>query len=373
MPDAEQADGVCERRPLLAPSGVRVFAELRAARALGTAHVLNADAVRADRVGGALVVLVEPCLDREVGCGSHGCSFLDVNESRTYIRHSPRVGAPLPHRRFTRHDGQVPEFDIADIMHSSDMAGYVDPVSGEVHTRAGDGFYDDEDEIADDWVQIDDADTAEEYEDMVDFAEAVIDAPRRTRLSRALEGRGAFRRFRDEVHRDGDIGRLWHRFQDARREMRVASWLADVALIPHEESDLLVAARQATLAEVRRSLARFADAELEAVAALERELQTPGCRSNPARLAELLADDFEEVGASGSVWRLTDTLAALAAEVSDAAPIEVHDLVARRVADDLVIVRWLSGRGGRRAERTSLWRRDDAGWRLVHHQGTPVA
>lgn len=155
--------------------------------------------------------------------------------------------------------------------------------------------------------------------------------------------------------------------------MRVASWLAEVDLIPHEESDVLVAARQATLAEVRRSLARLADAEIEAVVALERELQTPGCRSNPARLVELLADDFEEVGASGSVWRLTDTLAGLTAEASDAAPIEVHNLVARRVTDDLVLVRWASDRGGRRAERASLWRRDDAGWRLVHHQGTPVA
>ncbi|MFT4135874.1 DUF4440 domain-containing protein [Microbacterium sp.] len=265
--------------------------------------------------------------------------------------------------------------DIADIMHSSKMDGYVDPVSREVHTRLDDGFYgdDDQDDIADDWIRIDAADTAEEYEDMVDFAAAVTDTPQRIRLMRALEGRGAFRRFRDEVHRDGDIGRLWHRFPDARREMRVASWLADVDLIPHEESDVLVVARQATLAEVRRSLAQLADAELEAVAALERELQTPECRSDPARVAELLADDFEEVSASGSAWSKADTLAGLAAEASEAPRIHVHELVTRRVADDVVLARWMSERSGRRAERTSLWRRDDDRWRLVHHQGTPVA
>ncbi|MFT4051728.1 MAG: nuclear transport factor 2 family protein [Microbacterium sp.] len=271
----------------------------------------------------------------------------------------------------------MPEFDIAEIaaiMHSSNVDGYVDPVSGEVHTRFNDGFYrdDDEDDTADDWIRVDAADTAEEYEDMVDFAEAVTDTPQRVRLLRALEGRGALPRFRDEIHRDGDIGRLWHRFQDARREMRVASWLADSDLIPHEESDVLVAARQATLAEVRRSLARLADAELEAVAARERELQTPECRSDPARVAELLADDFEEVGASGSAWSKADTLAGIAAEASDAPRIHVHDLVTRRVADDVVLVRWTSERNARRAERTSLWRRDDDRWRLVHHQGTPV-
>jgi hypothetical protein len=86
----------------------------------------------------------------------------------------------------------------------------------------------------------------------------------------------------------------------------------------------------------------------------------------------LLADDFIEVGASGRVWDLASTLQLLGAESQPGtdAVIEVHDLTGRVIGDGFVMARWDSVRGGRRARRTSLWRRDPAGWRLVHHQGT---
>jgi hypothetical protein len=101
---------------------------------------------------------------------------------------------------------------------------------------------------------------------------------------------------------------------------------------------------------------------------LERELQTPACRRDRARVSALLADDFIEVGASGRVWDRAATLDLLGAESGPV--IEVHDLTGQVIADGLVMARWDSARGGRRARRTSLWRRDPAGWRLVHHQGT---
>jgi hypothetical protein len=116
-----------------------------------------------------------------------------------------------------------------------------------------------------------------------------------------------------------------------------------------------------------------ADADAVAVAEvlrLERELQGAACRGDQARLSALLAVDFTEVGASGRVWDRASTLAMLAAEPEDAAVIEVHDLTGRIVGDGFVLVRWDSDRGGRRARRTSLWRREPGGWRLVHHQGT---
>lgn len=104
------------------------------------------------------------------------------------------------------------------------------------------------------------------------------------------------------------------------------------------------------------------------VLSLERELQTPECRRDRPRVMALLADDFVEVGASGRVWDRAATLNLLGEESS--AVIEVRDLTGRIIADGLVMAHWDSVRGGRRARRTSLWRRDAAGWRLVHHQGT---
>jgi hypothetical protein len=116
------------------------------------------------------------------------------------------------------------------------------------------------------------------------------------------------------------------------------------------------------------------DRDVADVLGLERELQTPECRRDRARVIALLADDFVEVGASGRVWDRASTLQLLGteAQTSTDAVIEVHDLTGRVIGDGLVMARWDSARGGRRARRTSLWRRDPAGWRLVHHQGTPL-
>jgi hypothetical protein len=110
--------------------------------------------------------------------------------------------------------------------------------------------------------------------------------------------------------------------------------------------------------------------DLDEVLALERELQTAAGRGDRDRLEALLADDFREVGASGRVWDRAAILDLLAAEPGDAAEIEVGGLTGRVVGPGCVLTCWDSSRAGRRARRTSLWRRDATGWRLVHHQGT---
>jgi len=112
------------------------------------------------------------------------------------------------------------------------------------------------------------------------------------------------------------------------------------------------------------------DSDVAAVLRLERELQTADCRRDRARIEALLAEDFEEVGASGTLWDRASTLELLDAETPDDSVIEVRNLTGRIVGDGFIMTRWDSHRAGRRARRTSLWRRDPAGWRLVHHQGT---
>lgn len=114
------------------------------------------------------------------------------------------------------------------------------------------------------------------------------------------------------------------------------------------------------------------DDDVATVLELERELQTADCRRDPARLRALLADDFSEVGASGRTWDRAETLDLLAGESDDDAAIELHHLRGRVVGDGYVMARWDSHRAGRRARRSSLWRRGALGWQLVHHQGTPL-
>ena len=119
---------------------------------------------------------------------------------------------------------------------------------------------------------------------------------------------------------------------------------------------------------------RVEDDGVEACMARERELLTPRCRADPARLQELLADDFVEIGASGKMWARATMLAALSAgaEPDRGATTEVLHLSGRPIAADVVLLTYGSETAGRSAIRSSLWRREDAGWRLFCHQGTLI-
>lgn len=111
---------------------------------------------------------------------------------------------------------------------------------------------------------------------------------------------------------------------------------------------------------------------LARISALERELQTPACRADEARLRELLAPDFVEIGASGRRWDRASVLGLLRTETGDpgAGVIEMTGLSARALAPGVVQVFWDSDRAGRRARRTSIWCDRGAGWQQVYHQGT---
>jgi hypothetical protein len=70
------------------------------------------------------------------------------------------------------------------------------------------------------------------YQDMADFAEAVTDERAARRLTRAIQGKGAFRRFRDELHEEyPDLLPAWYAFRDIRAQRRAVQWLADNSLI----------------------------------------------------------------------------------------------------------------------------------------------
>jgi hypothetical protein len=70
------------------------------------------------------------------------------------------------------------------------------------------------------------------YQDMAEFAERLSDDAAGRRLIRAIQGKGAFRRFKNELHEEfPELLPAWHVFRDTRATRRAVEWLADEGLI----------------------------------------------------------------------------------------------------------------------------------------------
>ncbi|GEM_PF-617819 len=114
----------------------------------------------------------------------------------------------------------------------------IDPRTGEVAFWTSDTGIDGEnpvdlDEL--DLIPIDPLPSYVWYQDMVDFADGMSDRAAGERLSRSLQGKGAFRRFKNELYqRHPDLVAVWHAFRDARARARAVQWLADEGLIEED-------------------------------------------------------------------------------------------------------------------------------------------
>jgi len=70
------------------------------------------------------------------------------------------------------------------------------------------------------------------YRDMGDFIATLDDPAIADRLSIAIDGKGAFRRFRDLLNRWPDVATRWYAFSDDRQIGRARAWLADAGYRP---------------------------------------------------------------------------------------------------------------------------------------------
>jgi hypothetical protein len=72
---------------------------------------------------------------------------------------------------------------------------------------------------------------------MADFTERISDERAGRRLARAIEGKGAFRRFKDELHQEyPHLLPVWYAFRDVRAKSRAVEWLADNSLIDDDHA-----------------------------------------------------------------------------------------------------------------------------------------
>ncbi|MEU4097224.1 DUF4440 domain-containing protein [Streptomyces sp. NPDC026673] len=114
----------------------------------------------------------------------------------------------------------------------------------------------------------------------------------------------------------------------------------------------------------------------EAVAG-ELRLMAPNVRTSRSLARELLDPEFVEVGASGRRWTYEQMLAALpdmAGSSEEGPQYQPSDIAGGVLAPGLVHLTYETVIDGRRARRSSLWRKrsDGTGWRMYYHQATPV-
>ena len=83
-----------------------------------------------------------------------------------------------------------------------------------------------EDEDSDRWLWVDCMGSSDGYHDMQEFIDTRTDPDWADRLSIAIQGRGAFRRFKDVLSRSPDELDEFHAFTDERQRGRARAWLA---------------------------------------------------------------------------------------------------------------------------------------------------
>jgi hypothetical protein len=79
---------------------------------------------------------------------------------------------------------------------------------------------------ADRWLRVSCEGSRAGWEDMATYAAGVADSHLREQLERAIEGKGAYRRFRDLIDETG-LRQAWQEFSDERQIGRARAYLAE--------------------------------------------------------------------------------------------------------------------------------------------------
>jgi len=113
--------------------------------------------------------------------------------------------------------------------------GRVDLATGEVFPMS---VLDDDEEWEEDfdndtgrWLYVYGDDSSEGYRDMEDFIATVEDEGLADRLSIAISGKGAFRRFKDVISRSLEEETRWYVFSEERQRGRARSWLRSEGIL----------------------------------------------------------------------------------------------------------------------------------------------
>ena len=103
---------------------------------------------------------------------------------------------------------------------------------------------------------------------------------------------------------------------------------------------------------------------------LEERFLIPEMRASPNALAELIADEFTEIGSSGRKFSRQEVVEVLKHEKAGKRSIE--EFQSFPLSSDIVLVVYRVIHENKVSLRSSIWKSFDGQWKIVFHQGTVV-
>ncbi|WP_433738652.1 DUF4440 domain-containing protein [Pseudomonas putida] len=103
---------------------------------------------------------------------------------------------------------------------------------------------------------------------------------------------------------------------------------------------------------------------------LEQRLLSEATRCNADELSGLLADDFIEFGASGSIWTKAEVIQQLPKDSFSQRTISQFAI--KPLSENTALVTYQCHTETSNSLRSSIWRKQNEQWQMLFHQGTPI-
>ena len=109
---------------------------------------------------------------------------------------------------------------------------------------------------------------------------------------------------------------------------------------------------------------------------IKQEIQLLDKVDAPDVLAELIDNEFIEIGSSATVYDKAEVMRWLASD--DPSKRIGTSFIAHPLAENIILLTYISSikdtpvTDSKKAMRSSIWRLSDGQWRMVFHQGTPL-
>ena len=115
------------------------------------------------------------------------------------------------------------------------------------------------------------------------------------------------------------------------------------------------------------------NSDIQKLHELEESLWKSETRFNEEYMRTIMAKDFFEFGRSGKIYSIDESLTASYQEIGAKLPLK--DFAIHEIDEKVVLITYISEVQYDEIEignRSSLWLKNEDGWKLKFHQGTPT-